>query len=231
MNRVNSGVGYAIPSNQIRNFLPEMMKGGQSGKIHHGMIGGLQLHDGNTQGQGARVTSVRNGSAADTAGLRREDVIVEVNGYAIFNRERYLGVIGTYPEKTEVKLKVKRGDETADLKATLERFNPLEGLGIQMPSRPEPARPKGSGYLGVYVEEESGAIVVKDVTPDSPADRGGLKAGDVILRADGRRVQNRPDLNARVWQRKPGETIKIVIRRDGKEETVEVQLGKHPNDE
>jgi serine protease Do len=231
MNRVNSGVGYAIPSNQIRNFLPEMTKGGQSGKIHHGMIGGLQLYDGNTNGHGARVTSVRPGSAADAAGLRREDMIVEVNGYGIFNRERYLGAIGTYPEKAEVKLKVKRGDETVGLKATLDRFNPLEGLGIQMPSRPEPARPKGSGYLGVYVEEEAGAVTVKDVTPDAPADRAGMKAGDVILSVAGRRIQNRIELNTRIWQRKPGDTVKIVVRRGGAEETLEVKLGVHPQDE
>ena len=231
MNRVNSGVGYAIPSNQIKNFLPGMMKGGQSGKIDHGMIGGLQLQDGNTQGQGAKVTAVRAGSTADTAGIRREDLIVEVNGYPVLNRERYLGVIGTYPEKTEVKLKIKRGDETVALKAALDRFNQIEGLGFQMPSRPEPARPKGSGYLGVYVEEDSGAVVVKDVTPDSPADRGGLKAGDAILRVEGRRVQGRIELNTRIWQRKPGDTVKILVRRDGAEQTLEVKLGKHPQDE
>src|SRR6185295_11714230 len=93
MNRVNSGVGYAIPSNQIKNFLPRMMKGGESGKIFHGMISGLLLAEQNTQGEGAKVTGVRSGSSADAAGLKKGDLIVGVNGYSIFNRERYLGVI------------------------------------------------------------------------------------------------------------------------------------------
>jgi len=231
MNRVNSGVGYAIPSNQIRNFLPGMKKGGENGKIHHGMVAGLQLVDQNTQGQGAKVASVRSGTTAETAGFKKGDFIVAVNGYPVFNRERYLGVVGTYPESTEVSVRVKRDDETVDLKVELERYNAMEGLGFGLPQRPAPVRPKGSGYLGAYVEETKDGVKVMDVRPASPADDAGLQAGDLILSINDRKVATRDELLQRLWQRKPGARVKFTVKRGAEEVTVEAILGKNPDDE
>ncbi|HZE99817.1 MAG TPA: PDZ domain-containing protein [Planctomycetota bacterium] len=231
MNRVNSGVGYAIPSNQIRNFLPGMMKGGERGKIHHGMVGGLQLVEQNTQGEGAKVVGVRQDSTADSAGLKNGDVIVKVNQYPVFSRERYLGVIGTYPEGTEATIKVKRGDGTADLKVELERYTPMEGLALGAVPRPAPSRPKGSGYLGAYVEETKEGVKVMDVRPDSPADRAGLQTGDVILAVNDRKIGGRDELLQRLWQRKPGSKVRFSIKRDGQDLDIEAVLGRNPDDE
>ncbi|HYF00549.1 MAG TPA: PDZ domain-containing protein [Planctomycetota bacterium] len=230
MNRVNSGVGYAIPSNQIRNFLPEMLKGGKGGKIYHAMVGGLKLADENTQGRGARVMSVKAGSTADKAGLKRGDMITRVNQYAIFNKERYQGAIGTYPEGTEVSLRVERDGEALDVKVTLDRYSPFEAIGLPSPERPAPTRPKGSAYLGVYVEETKEGLRVDDVRPDSPADQAGLLKGDLLLKINGRGLPDRNELNTRVWQRKPGHRVTFTVKRDGEELEVEVELGKHPDD-
>lgn len=231
MNRVNSGVGYAIPSNQIRNFLPGMMKGGERGKIYHGMVGGLQIAEQNTQGEGARVVGVRTDSTADGAGFRKGDLIVRVNQYPVFNRERYLGAIGIFPEKTDVTIRVKRDDATADLKVELERYTPMEGLGFGAPSRPAPVRPKGSGYLGAYVEETKDGVKVMDVRPASPADEAGLQIGDVILAVNDRKIGSRDDLLQRLWQRKPGARVRFSLKRDGQELEIEAVLGRNPDDE
>ena len=230
-NRVNSGVGYAIPSNQIRNFLPEMKKGGEKGKIHHGMVGGLQISEQNTQGEGAKIVAVKSNSTADQAGLRKGDLIVSVNGYSIFNRERYLGVIGTYPEKTEVSLRVKRDEETLELKAPLDRYTPMEGLGFALPPRPAPVRPKGSGYLGAYVEETKDGVKVMDVRVASPADEAGLQVGDLILAVNDRKITGRDELLQRLWQRKPGAKVKLTVKRGAEELEIEATLGRNPDDE
>jgi len=230
-NRVNSGVGYAIPSNQIRNFLPGMKKGGDAGKIHHGMVAGLALLDQNTQGEGAKVATVKSGSTADAAGFKRGDLIVGVNGYPVFNRERYLGVIGTVPERTEVKIRVKRDGETVDLQVELDRYQPLEGLGLGLPQKPPPVRPKGSGYLGAYVDETKDGVKVDQVRPASPADEAGLQPGDLILSINDRKVATRDELLTRLYQRKPGAKVKLVVKRDAQELEIEVVLGRHPDDE
>jgi serine protease Do len=231
MNRVNSGVGYAIPSNQIRNFLPGMMKGGEKGKIYHGMVGGLQIAEQNTQGEGAKVIGIRQDSAADSAGFRKGDLIVRVNQYPVFNRERYLGIIGTYPERAEVTVRVQRDDGTADLKVELERYSPMEGLGLGTPPRPAPVRPKGSGYLGAYVEETKDGVKIMDVRPASPADEAGLQVGDVILAINDRKIGSRDELLQRLWQRRPGARVRFSIKRDGQDLDIEAVLGRNPDDE
>jgi len=231
MNRVNSGVGYAIPSNQIRNFLPGMMSGGEKSKIYHGMVGGLQLAEQNTQGEGAKILGVRTDSTAESAGFKKGDLIVRVNQYPVFNRERYLGAIGTYPEKTEVTIRVKRDDGIADLKVELERYSPMEGLGFGQTPRPAPTRPKGSGYLGAYVEETKDGIKVMDVRPASPADEAGLQVGDVILAVNDRKIGSRDELLQRLWQRKPGQRVRFSLKRDGQDLEIEAVLGRNPDDE
>jgi S1-C subfamily serine protease len=230
MNRVNSGVGYAIPSNQIRNFLPGMKRGGESGKIHHGMVAGLQLVDQNTQGEGAKVSAIRSGTTAETAGFRKNDFIVAVNGYPVFNRERYLGVIGTYPEGTEVTVRVKRAGETVDLKVELDRYNAMEGLGFGLPQR-QLTRPKGSGYLGAYVEDTKDGVKVMDVRPDGPADKAGLQGGDVVLSINDRKVASREELLQRLYQRKPNARVRLLVKRGSEEVQIEAILGVHPDDE
>jgi S1-C subfamily serine protease len=208
-----------------------MRKGGEGGKIHHGMVAGLQLVDQNTQGQGAKVSAIRSGTTAETAGFKKNDYIVAVNGYPVFNRERYLGVIGTYPEGTEVTVRVKRDDESVDLKVELDRYNAMEGLGFGRPERPAPTRPKGSGYLGAQIEDSKEGVKIMDVRPDGPADRSGLQVGDVILSINDRRIATREEALQRVWQRKPGARIRLLIKRGAEELQIEATLGVNPDDE
>lgn len=230
MNRVNSGVGYAIPANQIRNFLPEMIAGGKGGKIWHAMVAGLQIADQNTQGKGAKVQAVKAGSSADKAGFKRGDLITRVNQYGVFNKERYQGAIGTFPEGAEVTIKVEREGENEDIKVVLDRYSPFEALGMPSTERPAPTRPKGSAYLGVYVEETKEGLKVDDVRPDSPADQAGIQKGDLLLKVNNRSLGDRNELNSRVWQRRPGDRVTFSVKRAGEELKIEVPLGKHPDD-
>jgi S1-C subfamily serine protease len=229
MNRVNSGVGYAIPSNQIKAFLPEMKKGGDKGKIFHGMLPGLAL-DPSPPGAGVRVLGVRADSAADNAGIRKNDMIVEVNGYRVFNRERFLGVTGACPMGTEISIKVQRGDETVELKGKLEKYNRAEILATAIPPRAQGTRPKGSGYLGTAIDEATVGVKVTYVAPGSPADDADLKENDVLLKLNGRKIADRDDFFARIWLKKPGDTIKLVVQRGDKQLDVEVVLAVHPDD-
>jgi S1-C subfamily serine protease len=229
MNRVNSGVGYAIPSNQIKAFLPQMMKGGENGKIFHGMLAGLALES-STPGAGARVLAVRANSAADKTGLRKGDLVTEVNGYRVFNRERFLGVTGLYPMGTEVSLKVVRGDDTLELKGKLEKYNRAEIMATALTPRTGPTRPKGSGYLGATIDEAPVGVKVTFVVSGSPADDADLKEGDVILSLNGKKITDRDDFLSRVWQRKPGDKLKLVVQRGDKQFDVEVALAEHPED-
>jgi S1-C subfamily serine protease len=85
-------------------------------------------------------------------------------------------------------------------------------------------------YLGVSTSEAAprdGALV-QDVTGE-PAQRAGLRPGDLIVSFDGRTIASPSDLGETVLTRKPGDTVEVVVQRNGNRETVKVTLGTRPD--
>ncbi|MDX3239993.1 trypsin-like peptidase domain-containing protein [Streptomyces sp. ME03-5709C] len=63
------------------------------------------------------------------------------------------------------------------------------------------------------------------VTPNGPGAKAGIEPGDVITAVDGRRVHNGEELIVRIRARRPGDTLQLTVKRDGKERAVELTLG------
>ena len=82
---------------------------------------------------------------------------------------------------------------------------------------------------GLGLEEPHGAIIAK-VTPDSPAEKGGLKVGDVILQVNGVKVRDPRHLAMMIADIDPGQVAKITILRDGQQQTLDVKIGRMPSD-
>jgi putative serine protease PepD len=86
-------------------------------------------------------------------------------------------------------------------------------------------------YLGIRVGDSSssGGAQVTSVVSGSPADRAGLKAGDVITAIDGNSVTSADDLTAQVGSHKPSDSITVTVTRDGASKKVTVTLGVRPS--
>jgi len=95
------------------------------------------------------------------------------------------------------------------------------------------------GYLGVSSEtvtadvaeqlglpKDAKGVAITDITPDSPADKGGLKRTDVILAINDKSVSSLEELRLTVAQMLPDTKVKIKLIREAKELTLEVTLGK-----
>ncbi len=94
------------------------------------------------------------------------------------------------------------------------------------------------GWLGVGIQdlnaglaqsfdfEGTAGVLVSQVQPDSPADKAGLRAGDIIVSYNGERVSNMARLRLEVAQTHPGDAVEIAIFRDGKRRTLEVKIGE-----
>ncbi|HBF81712.1 MAG TPA: protease, partial [Streptomyces sp.] len=90
----------------------------------------------------------------------------------------------------------------------------------------------------VTMEEKSGGAVISDdgaggtpaVTPNGPAAKAGLKAGDVITKFNDTVVESGPTLIGEIWTHKPGDKVTLTYQRGGKTSTVDVVLGERKGD-
>ena len=96
------------------------------------------------------------------------------------------------------------------------------------------------GYLGVKIQPITSDIakqsklsqpvgaLIAEVTPGSPGEQAGLKPGDVVTEFDGKSVTDSRHLQLMVAEKPPGSRVSMKIVRDGKEQTITVQLGELP---
>ena len=91
--------------------------------------------------------------------------------------------------------------------------------------------PAPTAFLGVSTTETSdgsaGAMVVS-VVSGGPAQRGGIGVGDLIVTFDGKPVSGADGLSGLVQGRRPGDTVQVVVERNGSSRTVSVTLGTKP---
>jgi len=69
-------------------------------------------------------------------------------------------------------------------------------------------------------------VLVRDIDPGSPADDAGVQPYDVILSIDGETIDTREDYVARIYDYRPGDEIRIRIRRNGDALTLPMRLGR-----
>ncbi len=98
------------------------------------------------------------------------------------------------------------------------------------------AKLKGSGWLGIHYEEQSSREPrITQIVPGSPAEKGGLRVGDVLVSVNGARYADNTeercvtcDRVKDVW--KPGGKVEYVVRRDGQPVRVSATLAPLPPD-
>ena len=102
------------------------------------------------------------------------------------------------------------------------------------------SKPAVAGFLGVEVESVTNALAaqanldvthgayVADVTPSSPADKGGVRVGDVILKLDTTAINTAQALTSAVTARRPGDHVVVVVDRAGKQLTLHATLATRP---
>ena len=120
---------------------------------------------------------------------------------------------------------------TARVAAALARgeVTPTYARSIAAPAMEGDSRGYGA-YLGTVpdftaMESTGGGVKLADVRAGGPADKAGIKGGDVIVEMAGTRIENLYDMTYALQDHKPGETIDVVVLRKGERVTLSATLG------
>ncbi len=185
------------------------------------------------------IVSLDEDGALYAAGLRAGDVVSAVDGEA-----RTPGALDEYLSSleadAEVALTVERDGETLGVSVpagALAELNRMDLMG-RMPFSGDGLGRRGGARLGVVfqtlnaetaaekgLDVTEGALIV-EVAPDSPAERAGLQAGDVVTAVEGDPVDARRTLAARLLAYEPGDTVVLTVLRAGETLELEVVLGQ-----
>jgi serine protease Do len=223
-NRVNTGIGYAIPARQIQRYMKAFRAGG---KVFEGYVEGITIGEcGDSRyegtglyGDGIFVAGVVQDSPASKAGFEPGDIVFEIEGYRVANANRFHGVLGNWPQGETVRVKARRKLAEVELKVFLgdpAKIREREEASLRFP-------------VGLTLAAGD-ALRVASVDKDGPAQKAGLREGDVLRRADGRELLCRDELRGALLK-KPGETVKLLLLRDGKDLEIPLQLPAPKTDE
>ena len=232
----NIGIGFAIPSNMAKEVYEQLV---ESGTVVRSILG---VHIKEVNGElakslgldeetkGVAITKVIEDSAAEEAGMKRYDVVVEFEGEKVEKANEFRNRIAMQKPSTRVKLVVMRdgkpktlfvklGEKASSKRAGLESSERMEQLGFAVENLSDELA-KRFGYEGL-----SGVLVIR-VEPGSQAARRGITAGTLILEVNRRPVANTKEFDKAIKQsRKEGTALLLVT--DGRYEAfVVLKLSK-----
>jgi len=219
-----AGVGFAIPINMAKNYLPNLLKGtsvvrGFLGvaiqEISEPLAKQFRLPD----RRGALVAQVNSGSPAEKAGLKSGDVITKFNGQPVQNTRELRKQVSMTQPGTKVDLSVRRGESDTNLSVTIGAMpgkpqvasredgasGGLDKVGLRVATlTPEVA--KEHGY------ENMEGLVITGVAPGSPAALASLQEGDLITEVNHKAVTTVQDLREAMTAADDG--VLLLVRRN-----------------
>ena len=191
----NVGIGFAIPSNMMKNLTEQILEFGEVKRGMLGVQGGeitSELADalGYESSKGAFVSQVIEGSAADNAGLKAGDVITTLNGKKIDTFSELRAKVATLGAGKEITLGVMRDGKSETFKVTLGENNTKtkaeqlhEGL-------------TGAELTNTTDSDPIAGVKVTNIEKGSAAEAYQLQKGDIIIGVNRKRVKNLADLRA-----------------------------------
>lgn len=225
----DSGIGFAIPLEDVLAVLPRMMKGTEKEPVtlKRGFLG-INMQSQDMYEARPTIGTVLPGASAEKAGIKAGDVILEVDGKKVANFAQVKHRLEVKYEGDAIGIKVERDKkEVAFAKVVLgsaEAAYPQAFLGV-LPIRDDP---------------EPG-VEVRYVYPKSPAEAAKLAAGDRIMKVSlplappktplHPITRGRDELMALLEASRPGLEMQVEVKRKagGKTETVTVKLGEQPD--
>lgn len=220
----NLGIGFAIPINIAKHVMDELIT---HGKVIRGYLGvWIQTPDaelseslGLKENKGAVVSDIVEDGPADKAGLKKLDVIIEVDRKKIDDAQELTNLIASYNPGSTVNLKIIRDGKIKNIPVTLgerpesrtekphvARRSVLDRLGLEVTNLSDRLA-RNYGY-----EDETGVLVTK-VRSGSVAEDKNIRSGDLIKEVNRKQVESVQELENIVEKLDAGDIVLFQIKR------------------
>ncbi|MCZ2154076.1 MAG: trypsin-like peptidase domain-containing protein [Bryobacterales bacterium] len=226
----NEGIGFAIPSNLVRDVYQQLRK---SGRVRRGLLGvavqnldpklrmGLSI----SAHSGAIVSDVEPNGPADHAGLKIGDVVISLDGVPIRNARQFELAIFRSAKGSRHTIEVLRGDETLPLSAEMgEREIPSDRLSEISDLKKQLIEPLG--VLGVAITKDiapllgsirlPNGVVVTARVPEATSAAIDLRPGDIIHSVNGLDIADLETLQSKLNSFHTGDAVVLQVERDGR---------------
>ena len=196
---------------------PEKMRTFSAGGYRLGVV----LSEKSTDGKGVEVTEVIEDSPAEKAGIKEGDILLRIDDKEISNATDIRRYLKGLTEEKKVSIDLVRDGKEITVQAAPDKRTTMKFI-----------RAFGRGYLGVDLQElnpdlaayfqvdPKAGVLVTRVDKDSPAEKAGLKAGDVITSFNGKKTTTPDDVRKELRELEEGDAAKLTVLRHGKEQQI-----------
>ncbi len=187
------------------------------------MVTKLELH----AAQGVYVQKVQRDSPAEMAGLKRDDVITSVDATKITSVAELAALLEAKKDGDRIKIRVMRNDAKQSLNVKLSLKITQDKIKQKMTAKVVAANMDADAWIGIDVQSldtvmirqlklpDSRGVIVSHVFPGGPAGQSGLVRGDIIRNIDKTPVNDRIALSEFLLNKKPGDSLKLDVYRNG----------------
>lgn len=183
----NVGIGFAIPSNMMKNLVSQIT---EFGEVRRGLLGisGRNLNAeiaealGENVNQGAFIEQITPDSAAEDAGLKAGDIVIAIDDKKIRSFSELRGKVGSIGAGKKVKLTILREGKKKSYTITLRQDKSSVVVAASIHRMLDGAQ--------LANNTTRGGVEITELAEDSPAEYAGLQEGDIIIGVNRKRIEN-----------------------------------------